>query len=244
MRPRAPLSARPLRDEALGGIPGLVHGFTTRAQGSVELEGGPDALDGLRELEDPSWRRCSVRQVHGARTWLVEGPVPGGTEADALVTRRRGELLVIRVADCVPILVASRSESGTAVAVAAIHAGWRGLVAGVVAAALAELDRAAPGAPRVAALGPSIGPCCFEVGPEVAAELAHACGPDSVRPGRGDRSFGDLALGVRRQLLAAGVEVPTVERPPCTRCHADSLHSHRAHGAAAGRMGAFIGLVP
>jgi YfiH family protein len=156
------------------------------------------------------------------------------------VTAEPGELLIIRTADCLPILVAAELF-GEPVAVAAIHAGWRGLVAGVIETALARLEQLAPAARLRAALGPAIGPCCFEIGPEVASALAESVGAGVLRPGRGDRSHADLPAAAR--LLLEMREVRVGEgAPPCTRCEPERFHSHRAAGSEAGRMAAFIGL--
>jgi YfiH family protein len=176
-----------------------------------------------------------VRQVHGAR--VVEATVSGaapGQEADALVARgASGPLAVgVRVADCVPVLVGDPTSGD----VAAIHAGWRGVVAGVVPAAIAVLSsRAAGGAPLVAAIGPCIGACCFEVGRDVAARIGH------IAREAGDKAYVDLRAAVRAQLAAAGVPGHRIEDVPgCTRHEPERFHSFRRDGADSGRMLAAI----
>jgi YfiH family protein len=106
---------------------------------------------------------ASVRQVHGDRVIAVDEPGPAG-EADGLVTVKRRLPLTVATADCIPIII----EGARSVAV--VHAGWRGVAAGVIASAL-EAMRELRDSPRRAAIGPSIGPCCFEVGDEVLAAI-------------------------------------------------------------------------
>ena len=238
-------------------LPRVLHGFTMRHAGSVEPPRGGrpaegvDALSQVLGVEGAGFRRCEVVQVHGASAWTTSGPhAPPAAGADALVSSRAGDLLVVRTADCLAVLMVAvgglddaAATSGTR-AVAAAHAGWRGLVDGVLEATVAALQAAAPGARLVAALGPAIGPCCFEVGPEVAERFVASFGESVIRPGAGDRSFADLPGAARLALGRAGVAVPDPQSPPCTRCSPDLFHSYRAEGAAAGRMAAFIALRP
>lgn len=183
------------------------------------LTGAPDGV---------AW----VHQVHGAQ--VVDAGAAGACgEGDALVARTRGLALAIVTADCVPVLLAGPRG------IAAAHAGWRGIVAGVVGAALAELG----GSPAecVAWIGPAIGPCCYETGPEVAAQIAAASHDAAVSPGPVGRPHVDLRLAVRHQLATAGVErVEVVDL--CTRCAAGLLHSYRRDGRGAGRNHSFIWL--
>ncbi len=153
-----------------------------------------------------------MSQVHGATALQVEGPGPAG-EADALVTLRPGLPLAVRTADCVPIIVHAEA------AVAVIHAGWRGLQAGVLANAFTALVEEG-GVPRRAAIGPSIGPCCYEVGAEVVA----AFGGRATSTTWGTESV-DLWSEAERQL--AGVDVWRADL--CTRCE-EPFHSYRATG--------------
>lgn len=239
----------PLSDTALSALPGLRHGFTLRAHGSQpgprgRLTQQSTALDRVL-ADDPGWTRRELDQVHGSSCRLIGPDLPSSQPAargDALVTAEPGELLVVRTADCLPILVVAELF-GEPVAVAAIHAGWRGLVAGVIDAALEHLDHLAPAARVRAAFGPAIGPCCFEIGPEVAEALAAAAGAGVLRAGRGDRSHADLPAAARLLMETREVLVPSAP-PPCTRCDPERFHSHRADGAAAGRMAAFVGLLP
>jgi YfiH family protein len=128
-------------------------------------------------------------------------------------------------------------------AIAAVHAGWRGTVAGVVAAAVAELRRVAgPGAdeaPPVAWIGPAIGACCYEVGPDVAAQVVAASGEEVATPGPAGKPHVDVARAVELQLRRAGIA--DVRRfGPCTRCEPELLWSYRRDGAKAGRNIAYV----
>jgi YfiH family protein len=183
------------------------------------------------------------RQVHGADA-VTAGACAGEPppEADAVVSRVAGLAVGIVTADCLPILLATRGGG----AVAAIHAGWRGLAQGVVAVGVDALRRlAGPGEPLVAVIGPHIGPCCYEVdGPVLEAlrgrfsrSLAGALGP--ARPGHGMLDLGRLA---RAELADAGVAGGAVGvlADACTCCDAARFHSYRRDGARAGRLHHFI----
>ena len=230
-----------LESERLARIPRLVHGFTTRTLGSVAATEGATESDAIDAALGGAhgWSRRGLVQVHGARALRTSAMGPSAVEADGLVTADPGELLVIRTADCLPILLAA-VEDGSPIAVAALHAGWRGLVAGIVGETVRLLRESAPSASVIGAIGPSIGACCFEIGPEVAAPI-EALVAGTTSPGRGDRSMGDLPLAARRQLADLGVETDA-EAPPCTRCDPERFHSYRAAGRVAGRLGAFIGM--
>jgi hypothetical protein len=139
---------------------------------------------------------------------------------DGLWSAEPGLPMLALSADCVPIAIA-RADGTPALAV--VHAGWRGLVAGVVAAAVEALG---PGV-TAAAVGPAVGPCCYEIGPEVAAQF-----DDSLVSG----SILDLWSAAEQALRAAGVA--TVERTDiCTRCNPDLFFSHRRSGELRGTQG-------
>ncbi len=200
--------------------------FAGRGAGSSREEGFARIAGEARQV---AW----ARQVHSARV-LAARPGESG-EGDALVGRGGGVALSIVTADCVPVLLAGPG------AIAAAHAGWRGIAAGVVGATVAAMAED-PAALR-AWIGPAIGACCYEVGAEVAAQVVAASGPEVAAPGPGGRPHLDLQLAVRRQLQAAGVgRVYAV--PLCTRCEAATLHSYRREGKAAGRNYAFIWTPP
>jgi YfiH family protein len=185
-------------------------------------------------------RVVTVTQVHGSSVIVARGgpdavQVSPDERADAIVLTP-GRAGAVRVADCVPVLV---GDVGTGRA-AAIHAGWRGVVSGVVPATLATMR----GRPRdlVAAIGPCIDSCCFEVGEDVARQIEDAVpAPGVVVKRAGGKAWVDLVVAVRAQLLACGVPEESVERVgSCTRCDAERFHSFRRDGAAAGRLFAVI----
>ena len=234
----------PLRDAQLSVLSGVEHGFTLRAHGDAAL--GPQALRAALGGEVDRWTRREVEQVHGGVAVLVAAGMPATApraRADALVTAEPGELLIVRTADCLPVLIVGELFDEP-VAVGALHVGWRGLVAGVLDRSLDLLERVAPTARLRAAFGPAIGPCCFEIGPEVAEPFAGVAGLGVIRRSEeGDRSRADLP-GAARRLLEMREVLVQAESPPCTRCRPELFHSHRAEGAKAGRMASFIGLRP
>jgi hypothetical protein len=133
--------------------------------------------------------------------------------------------MLLLTADCLPIAIA-RSE-GVRPAVEILHAGWRGLLAGIVAAGV----RALGSRNLAAAIGPGIGPCCYEVGEEVATPFREAFGEDVARDGKLD-----LWTSAERALRAAGVD--HVDRSDlCTSCHGDRFFSHRRDHGRTGRQG-------
>ena len=179
-----------------------------------------------------SW--TGARQVHGTSIVRVGADTRGAgwdspstviPDADALWTDEPDVGLVVLTADCVPLLLADPRGGRIAV----VHAGWRGLVAGVVGSAVEEL-----GSPETLAafIGPAIGPCCYEVGPDVAGPATERLG-DVVRT-VGDRTHLDLWLGTTTALARAGVR-DIWAAALCTKCEPGRFYSHRA--AARGRQG-------
>jgi YfiH family protein len=180
-----------------------------------------------------------VSQVHGAvveRADITLEPAAfRRREADALVLAESGYAVGVRVADCVPVLLA-HAKSG---AVSAVHAGWRGVVQAVVPAAIRALCTLAGAAPRelLCAIGPHIGPESFEVGDEVARELAQVAPHDArVVIARKPRPHVNLERAVRAQLLTLGVTPENIERVPgCTFREPTRFFSFRRDGARSGR---------
>jgi hypothetical protein len=172
--------------------------------------------------------------VHGCA--VVEARPGHSGSGDALISGRGDLALVVVTADCVPVLL------GAGERIAAVHAGWRGIVAGVVPAAVARL--AAGPAAVTAWVGPAIGVCCYEVGEEVAEQVAAAAGGDGcVHRAASARPHLDLRSAVEAQLAAAGVaEVRHLDL--CTRCHPEWLWSYRREGPRAGRNLAAIAREP
>jgi YfiH family protein len=184
------------------------------------------------ELERAGIALARLRQIHSARV-LEVGAAGLAGDGDALVTRAPGLALRVVTADCVPILLAAPD------AIAAVHAGWRGLAEGVLSEAVRALGRVER--PLRAIIGPAIGGCCYEVGREVAEPVARRAGSDKVIRERahGLRPHLDLALAARLELAAAGVEEIAIV-PACTRCAAERLWSYRRDGKRAGRNVALI----
>jgi polyphenol oxidase len=180
-------------------------------------------------------------QVHGAAVRVVEGHELRADvlhdEADALVARDPRIAIGVRVADCVPILVHD-AETGD---VAAIHAGWKGLVAGVIQEAVRTLRDQRPTSATtsslVAAVGPSIGGCCFEVGDDVAATIVRSVGGDeSIVSTRDPRPRIDLRRATRLTLRSLGVADDAIEDVGgCTMCNPALYFSYRRDGARSGR---------
>jgi YfiH family protein len=184
-----------------------------------------------------------VKQVHGVHVAIARRGRTGGwirPEADAIVTDDPDVAIGVRVADCAPVLL---FDPVTNVAGAA-HAGWRGTAAGASAAAVRAMTEAFGSRPAdmIAAIGPCLGRCCGEVGPDVLAAF-RAGGADEasmqawLTPGTGDRSFLDLERANRDQLERTGIDPSRVFASGlCTRTHRARLHSYRADGAQAGRL--------
>ncbi len=180
-----------------------------------------------------------AKQVHGADAATLREPRPAASascagEYDALATDRPGAALAVQTADCVPILLSGPGVAGAA------HAGWRGSARSVAGSAVAALAALGAGPESLSAwIGPSIGPCCYEVGGEVAAQFAG----DFVRAGCGGEAKYRLDLRAVNvaQLTAAGVPRAAISvHPACTLCGGPKYASWRRDGANAGRMIALI----
>lgn len=237
-----------VRCRALHAIPGLVHGFATRA-GNADFgpPGGADCAQ--RELRVrfahalgvPGADFAEARQVHADRVIVAAEALPE-TEADAVVVSARtpSVLAAVRTADCAPVLLASHRWA------AAVHAGWRGIVAGICIRAVEQLaERGEDPGGLVAAVGPAIGPCCYRVGPDCAAAVAGAAPGGPVWIVRGAEIYADLPEACRRQLVAAGIRPENVHRAPwCTACRTDRFHSYRREADRAGRALSAIGFRP
>jgi polyphenol oxidase len=203
-----------LRAQAFADLPWLEHGFGTRL--SV---GWP-----------PDHHLAKAKQVHSDRVLLVETEGPQG-EGDALICRVPGIGLTIRTADCLPILIADTRNR----AVAAVHAGWRGVACEIASKTVDAMTQKFGSRPEdlMVAIGPGIGVCCFEVGPEVA-----------VRFGLSGRTKVDLVETTCRQLGRNGVGSGQISACGlCSCCNPKLFESYRRDRDASGRMTAMIGLV-
>ena len=282
-----------LRSEKLGELAWLVHAFSTR-QGGVSRAYGGNALNlgftkhdsraavernrelFLKELDvangRKSWPLVSLRQIHSDLIHCVdrmrvdrlpEQPLAG----DGVVTDSPGLLVAVQTADCLPIILVDPKRR----AVGVFHAGWRGTVKRIVEKGVGEMRKHFKSDPRdlVAAIGPGVRGCCYEVGEEVRTkfetQFAYASSlfrevkeSDPVRekypllfltaraPGHGElpvKLFLDLVEANRRQLLDAGVKAKNIDAAaPCTACHTDLLFSFRAEKGITGRMMGVAGI--
>lgn len=233
--------------------PSIVHGFTDRRGGhsqgrfaslNLGAKWGDEPEAVRRNLEavadtaafDPATLVC-VRQVHGAAV-LRARDVGEGSEADALWCHRDDGPCVVGVltADCVPVLLADREG----LAVAAVHSGWKGTVAGIVAQTVRALgEGGVPPQRLLVGIGPCIEQRAFEVGEEVAAQFDDAF----VERERWPKPHVDLVGVVRAQLERAGVPAASIERVgACTHDHPERYFSYRRDGAGIGQMMSFIGM--
>jgi len=240
-----------IRSELLGGIPGVVHGFSTRRNEGNQFSLGPvsspnpliqiNRVRFLAAIGAPGWPILKLRQTHSGtvRHMIDTSAASEPVEGDASVTSIHGASLGVQTADCVPILIAD--SSGTCAS--AIHAGWRGTAARIaettVACAVKEFG-IEPSA-LLAAIGPHIGVCCYEVGPDVVQAIADQSAFENRREWA--KPHLNLAAANRNQLLEAGLEPGRIETAAlCTRCRSDLFFSYRRDGDSTGRMLPVIGL--
>lgn len=271
-----------LRSEKLGTMAWLVHTFSTRLGGVSRGYGGNAlnlgftkhdsraAVERNRELflkelgvanGRKSWPLVSLRQIHSDLIHRLDGMPAQSLSGDGMVTDTPGLLLTVQTADCLPIILVDPKRR----AVGVFHAGWRGTVKRIVEKGVGEMRKHFKSDPRnlVAAIGPGVQGCCYEVGGEVRTQFemqfAYAGSlfrevkeSDPVRekypmlfltaraPGHSElpvKLFLDLVEANRRQLLDAGVMAKNIDTAaPCTTCHTDLLFSFRAEKGVTGRM--------
>ncbi len=231
-------------------LDGFVHGFTTRRGGASEPpydalnlggavgdEPGRVARNWALLERETGLSFARVRQVHGARVVRADAAGTSGEEADVVVSRAPGLAACVSVADCVPVLLAD-PETG---AVAAVHAGWRGTLARAAVEGVRALaaEAGAPPGRLLACVGPAIGPCCYEVSPELAARFRAELDPGVVVEAARPRL--DLWAANALLLRAAGLGATRVEvLCRCTSCERELFFSHRRDGGQTGRQTAFI----
>ena len=235
---------------------GVPHAFSTRIGGvsagpfaSLNL-GNPsdsevkDSTDNIAQnyrrlhaaIDCANRARCFVHQVHGCTVAETTGAFQNGQPADALTSDDPTKVLAIRTADCIPILICT--DNGRCVA--AIHAGWRGIVAQIIPHAGHEVLRMAgsAGAELLAAIGPCISAAHFEVGLEVIAQFRTRFDDSVIR----DDTHVDLPRAAYLQLVAAGISRDHIDvTDRCTFRDADEFFSHRRDRGITGRMAALIG---
>lgn len=235
MTPESRATLRLAEAPALAAVPGLVHGFEQRL-GPNGWETREKGRCRVAAALEPQGRLFLLRQVHGACVRVA--PWQGTPDGDAAVAVEPGLLLGIETADCLPVLLVDPVLRR----VAAAHAGWRGSAAGVTAAAVRALvERGSRPEDLLAALGPAIGPCCYEVGEELRAAFGPQ-GASFFRPGPRGRPHLDVRAVNEGQLLALGLRPERLAHvADCTHCQADRYHSYRRDGRGAGRMLSFVG---
>lgn len=279
-----------LHSQKLSELPWLVHAFSTRLGGVSRCYGGgalnlgftPQdsraAVERNRELflkalgarvGHKSWPLASLRQIHSDRIHRIHCVPDQPLAGDGLVTISPGLLVAVQTADCLPIILADRKRH----AVGVFHAGWRGTVRRIVEKSVGEMQLQFGSDPRnlVAAIGPGIHGCCYDVGAEVRTEFEmqfdyagslfrEVKESDPVRekypllfltaraPGHSElpvKLFLDLVEANRRQLLDAGLLAKNIDTSaPCTACHPELLFSYRAEKGVTGRMMAAVGMQP
>ena len=199
------------RASELDAFPWLIHGFGTRHS-------------------RPRASLATVKQIHSATCVAAQGRSGVLCEADAIIENTPGNAIAVKTADCIPVLLVDERRR----AAAAVHAGWRGTAARIVTAAIEAMAGrfGTDPADLHAAIGPGIGPCCYEVGAEVMAQFG----------GQG-RGYLDLEAENRRQLEDSGVTPGKIYASHlCTMCRSEEFHSFRRDREAAGRLYSFIGI--
>ncbi len=192
----------------------------------------------LAEKQQPK-KLVTLTQVHGNRVILVDIQTPSETRADGMLTRDPAALLTILVADCLPVLMATKDGKR----VAAVHAGWRGTESQILKTALSLFKEAGhPPQDLLVALGPGIGPCCFEIGPEVKEALLKVFPDekDAFRSRPGGKYDADIWRLNTALLEEEGVPLEQIEViKRCTYCDSD-FYSHRRDQGHTGRQAGII----
>jgi polyphenol oxidase len=279
-----------LHSPQLEELPWLLHAFSTRPGGVSHPYGGNALNLGftredsraavernrellLKKLGAATGRKCwplvTLRQIHSDLIRRVDHPPVHQLVGDGLITNTPGLLIAVQAADCIPVILVDRKLRAAGV----FHSGWRGTVKRIVEKGVGEMRKHFGCDPRnmVAAIGPGIQSCCYEVGNEVRtkfeSQFAYAESlfrevkeSDPVRekypllfltaraPGHSDlpvRIFLDLVEANRRQLMDAGLAKKNIDASaPCTACHAETLFSFRADKGVTGRMMGVAGIKP
>ena len=264
-------------------VPWLIHGFSTRTGGASKMDGesvlnlsftewdtrenvqqNREALQAAVRASDLSL--VPLKQIHSDVIHVVSAAPAKARHGDATTSNRAGLLLAVQTADCVPILLVDPKQR----AVAAVHAGWRGTLARIAQKTIGrmQLEFGSDAKDILAALGPSIGPCCYEVGAEFVskftAQFADAgdyfdeartgeepnplqwlnMRPPGHQPPPGNVHL-DLRKANRSQLLAVGLDKKNIYVSDlCTACRTDLLFSYRREGPRSGRLLSIVGVRP
>jgi polyphenol oxidase len=272
-----------LQVPALTKIPWLIHGFSTRPGGVSALAGNrvlnlgftdwdtrENVLENRRRFQlalgANGLQLISLKQIHSDVIHLFDTAPKEPYKGDASATNHPALLLGVQTADCIPILFVDPKRR----AVAAIHAGWRGTLAGIVVKTIGQMQMhfGTKPAELLAAIGPSIGGCCYEVGTEVATQFQSQFADaaewfDEFRTGDEPNPIQwlnmmppghqpppknvllDLRKANRAQLLGAGLRAQNIfVSDLCTACRRDLLFSYRKEGSQSGRLMSVIGIRP
>jgi YfiH family protein len=227
-----------LQSPLLATVPGLCHGFEIGLASAMGVARREEGKHALAQALAPCGRLQFLTQVHGVE--MVEAPWFGAPAADAAVARKAGDIVAVSTADCVPILLVDQAAQ----VAAAVHAGWRGTAAGIARRAVEALVACGAEPARiVAAIGPAIGACCYEVGDE----LRDRFGPDAAEflgAGSDGRPHLDLRGLNQRQLEGSGLRREHVDHiTRCTACDPARLPSYRREGRDCGRILSYVGWV-
>jgi polyphenol oxidase len=220
------------------------HVFTTRDLSFFGDQEASDYAELARVFDLDAADVVRVRQIHGRQivTVRAQDEVGDALPADAIISLDPAKAIAVRVADCVPVLIADRGRR----LVAAVHAGWRGTAAGIVTATVrAIVEHGVPASDLEAAIGPSIGSCCYQVSDEVRAACLHgrAAAEAWFTPDGPGHWRLDLSRANADQLTEAGVLSTNVHASRmCTAHHPDIYYSYRRDGPGTGRMVAAIRL--
>ncbi len=257
-----------LQGTALAGCDFIIHAFCTRRDGvsraefsslnfSTRTGDDPERVSAnWRLLSDafgiPSGRFLSVSQVHGDAIYVATRsaslpphsetfPYEADLSCDAVITDLPGLAVGVKTADCVPILLADRVKC----VVGAVHAGWRGTSLGLAGKTVQALRERFSSRPHdiLVAIGPAIGPCCYEVDEAVSHAMISSCGAaPELRPAQKvGRWMLDLPAVNRRQIEELGVPAENISSSGiCTSCREDLFYSHRRDGNRTGRHFNFI----
>jgi YfiH family protein len=221
------------RSAYLDDVPFLLHGFGRRAMRPLSRISARE--DVVRHLSSHG-RTFFLGQVHGDR--IVSAPFTGTPEADGALTASAGCIVAVETADCLPVILVEPRRRIAAI----VHAGWRGTALDIMSRAVEEITaRGGSVARLIAALGPCIGACCYEIGAELCApngpfDAAH------IRRSAAGRAFLDLRAVNREQLERSGLNRDNIHSiDECTACRVDSYHSYRRDGHGTGRMISYAG---
>lgn len=262
-------------------LPWLIHGFSTAPAGVSDLHGRKvlnlsftewdtreNVLANRREFQialgAEKFPLVALKQIHSAVIWPLASAPKEASKGDASLSKTPGLLLAVQTADCVPILLVDPQKR----AIAAVHAGWRGTLTRILEKTVGELHARFQSNPAdlLAAVGPSIGPCCYEVGAELVTQFSSQFADaseyfDEPRTGEEPNPLQwlnmmppghqpppknvhlDLPKANRSQLLAAGLREKNIFLSSlCTACHPDLFFSYRKQGLLSGRLLAAIAI--